>query len=183
MTNHSPDSPPGTPPASDAPAISSDHYRHVLGHFLTGVTVITAVDGEGRLCGFTANAFNALSIDPPLVLVCPSYASETYPVLRSSGRFAVHLLAEGQDGLARLFAGKSREKGAACNWYMSEGGWPVLDGVMGVIECRFEREYEGGDHAIVIGAVETMRVTSQAGPLAYYRGRMQTLRDLQQAAG
>lgn len=157
--------------------VCAEEYRHVLSHFLTGVTVVAAVHG-GRLKGFTASAFSALSIDPPLILVCPSYRSSTYRSLQAAGQFSVHLLAQGQDDLARVFAGKDKDKGDLCQWRLSQRGCPILEGAMAVIECRWFREYEGGDHAIVLGAVEAMSVYPALEPLVYFRGDMLKPADL-----
>jgi flavin reductase (DIM6/NTAB) family NADH-FMN oxidoreductase RutF len=161
--------------------ISPEEYRRVMGHFLTGVTVVTAID-DGQLKGFTANAFSALSIDPPLLLVCPSYRSSTYRSLQSAGRFSVHLLAQGQEDLARTFASKEKDKADRYRWRISERGCPILDDTMGTIECRWFREYEGGDHAIVLGAVEAMSLRSDLKPLVYFRGDLFGLADLAQIA-
>jgi len=151
-------------------AISPMQYRHVLGHFITGVTVVAATGDDGALRGFTASAFTSVSLDPPLILVCPSYRSNTYPALASSGRFSVNLLAADQGRIARVFAGKTENKSGLCRWHRSESGYPVIEGTMGVIECRWHCEYEGGDHAIVLGAVEAMTMHSAAAPLVCFRG-------------
>ena len=85
-------------------------YKEVMASFPSGVTIVTALDPEGNLVGITASAFSALSIDPALVLFCPNYASDTYPVLRDGKKFAIHLLSADQQAEAYAFASKGKEK-------------------------------------------------------------------------
>lgn len=144
-------------------------YRRVLGHFATGVTVITTCDAGGRPAGLTANAFASVSIDPPLVLVCVERSAETHGLIARAGHFAVNVLADSQETLARRFAEKDRERrfeGVA--WRAQATGAPVLDDVLAWIDCRVHAEMEGGDHTIFIGAVAAADALEGA-PLLFYR--------------
>lgn len=146
-------------------------FRKAMAEFPSGVTVVTTLDENGALVGFTASAFSSLSLDPPLVLVCPALTSATYPHLVRNQRFAIHILAADQQDIAMAFASKSADKAAALEWGLSDLGNPLLKGASCVLECTLWREYEGGDHAIVIGKVERID-RAEGGVLLYHRGRM-----------
>jgi len=152
-------------------SIDPAEFRAAMAGFPSGVTVVTTLDTEGAIAGFTASAFSSLSLDPALVLVCPALTSATYPHLVSRQSFAIHILAAGQQDLAMAFASKGTEKIAGLDWTLSELGNPVLPGVACVIECTLWREYEGGDHAIVIGAVQRIGLT-ESPVLIYHKGSM-----------
>jgi flavin reductase (DIM6/NTAB) family NADH-FMN oxidoreductase RutF len=131
-------------------------YKDVMGSFPSGVTVVTTLDADGAIVGITASAFSALSIDPALVLFCPNYASDTYPILRDSKQFAIHLLSAEQTAEAYAFAGKGKDKAKGIEWHLSELGNPLLAKATAIIECELWREYDGGDHAIIVGAVKNL---------------------------
>lgn len=154
-------------------------YKDVMASFPSGVTVVTTLDPEGGIVGITASAFSALSIDPALVLFCPNYASDTYPVLRDSKRFAIHLLSAGQQAEAYAFASKGKDKAKAINWHLSELGNPLLNNATAIIECELWREYDGGDHAIIVGAVKNLILASEpVTPMLYHRGKLGALPSL-----
>lgn len=146
-------------------------FRKAMAEFPSGVTVVTTLDENDALVGFTASAFSSLSMDPPLVLVCPALTSATYPHLVRNQRFAIHILAADQQDIAMVFASKSSDKAAALEWGLSDLGNPLLKGASCVLECTLWREYEGGDHAIVIGKVERID-RAEGGVLLYHRGKM-----------
>ncbi|GAA5177584.1 flavin reductase family protein [Modicisalibacter zincidurans] len=154
--------------------IDSQAYKQVLGAFPTGVTVVTALDANDRLVGFTASAFSAVSMDPPLVLVCPSLGSDSYPVIRDSGHFAIHILGHEQESIAYRFASKGSDKTKGIAWHRSAHGNALLDGAAAYLECRLWEDYPGGDHAILVGEVQALWVDTaeQADPLLYCRGKM-----------
>jgi flavin reductase (DIM6/NTAB) family NADH-FMN oxidoreductase RutF len=151
-------------------SIEPAEYRRVLGHLATGVTVVATADGDGRAWGLTASAVTSLSLDPPLVLVCVDLEADSHDVLDGSGRFAVSILGDGSESLARRFA----EYDADGKWegvaYRAEvTGAPVLDGALAWVDCRVTARHPGGDHTIFVGEV----VAGDAGegaPLLYYRG-------------
>lgn len=144
-----------------------------MSRFPTGVTVVTVADEQGSLAGFTASSFVPLSLSPPLVLVCPQYESRTYRLLKDADRFSIHILGEEQAELARQFALVGGDRSAGESWRIDNSGYPVIDEALAVIQCRSYREYEGGDHAIVVGEVEKTWITSrERHPLLYYKGSL-----------
>ncbi|WP_437880330.1 flavin reductase family protein [Pseudomonas sp. LRF_L74] len=154
-------------------------YKSVMGAFPSGVTIITTLDKDGGIVGITASAFSALSIEPALVLFCPNYASDSYPVLRESKRFAIHLLSADQQKEAYAFAGKGKDKAAGIEWTLSELGNPLLGKASAIIECELWREYDGGDHAIVVGEVKNLILPEVPPvPMIYHRGKLGALPEL-----
>lgn len=106
--------------------IDATVYKNVLGSFPSGVTVITTLDDDGSVVGLTASAFSSLSMEPPLVLFCPNYSSDSYPVLIKQKRFAIHLLSGEQQAHAYAFAKKGKDKANGIEWTLSELGNPIL---------------------------------------------------------
>ncbi|MCO6057608.1 flavin reductase family protein [Pseudomonas sp. MOB-449] len=156
--------------------IDTNAYKQVMGSFPSGVTVITTLDDDGQIVGLTASAFSSLSMDPALVLFCPNYSSDSYPVLIKSKRFAIHLLSADQRDEAYAFAKKGKDKAQGIDWTLSELGNPILSNATAIIECELWREYEGGDHAILVGAVKNLIVPEQdVIPMIYCRGKMGAL--------
>jgi len=152
------------------PSITSERFRAVLGHFASGVTVVTATS-EGGPVGFTAQAFIALSLDPPLVVTTAQRTSQSWPRIESVGAFAVNVLAEGQETLARTFAVSGVDKFTGVGWEPAPvTGAPLLEGALAWVECRLERTYDGGDHVIVAGRVLDLAVRGEGKPLLFYRG-------------
>jgi flavin reductase (DIM6/NTAB) family NADH-FMN oxidoreductase RutF len=149
--------------------VGPDHFRSVMGHFATGVTVVTVATPGGPV-GLTANAVCSLSLEPLLLLVCFDNAARTLPPLRETGRFGVNVLASGQQDLARLFASKlpEREKFAGIPHTVHDG-IPVIEGVLAWVGCRLERLIPGGDHTIGIGSVEAAEA-GEGEPLLWFRG-------------
>lgn len=144
-------------------------FRQVLGHFATGVTVITCMDGDEPV-GMSANAFTSVSLDPPLVLFCAGRTSSTWPRIERSGKFAVNILGEHQEDVCRTFATKDADRFAVVEWHLGVGGSPVLHGVLAYLDCEMWATYDGGDHVIVVGRVLDLGITHDAGPLVFFRG-------------
>jgi 3-hydroxy-9,10-secoandrosta-1,3,5(10)-triene-9,17-dione monooxygenase reductase component len=145
------------------------HFRAVMGHFATGVTVVTATSPQGPV-GMTANAVASLSLRPLLLLVCFDNEARTLPVVQESRRFGVNVLSAGQDPLARLFASKTPEiEKFAEVPHRIHGGVPVIEGALAWVGCDLERLVEAGDHTIGIGAV-TAAETGSGEPLVWFRG-------------
>ena len=124
----------------------------MLGHFCTGVTVITTVDADGP-AGFTCQSFAAVSLDPPLVLFCPSRSSATWRRIERTGHFCANVLADGQRELARVFASSAAGKFDGVGWSPAPAGPPVLDGALAWVTATVETVHEAGDHQVVIGRV------------------------------
>ena len=143
--------------------------REVMGHFVTGVAVVTASGPEGP-AGLTTNAVTSVSLDPPLLLVCFDNASRTLPVVRDSGRYAVNVLRAGQEDLAAVFASKrvAREKFEAVTHTVAHGV-PVLDDALAWVACDLVELLPGGDHTIGIGAV-IAGAAAEGEPLMFWRG-------------
>ena len=143
--------------------------REVLGHFASGVTVVTAVTADGP-AGFTCQSFSSLSLDPPLVAFAPARTSRTWPALRAIGRFCVNVLAEGQDDVSKNFARSGADKFAGVRWSPSAHGSPVLDDVVAWIDGELWAEYDGGDHSIVVARVLDLGADPDRRPLLFHRG-------------
>jgi len=146
-------------------------FRRVMGHFATGVTVVTATTSAGIPCGLTANAVSSVSLDPTLVLVCVERTADTEAVIRESGAFAINILPDGKgETLARRFAevdSADRFEGVA---YRTGGsGAPILDRALAWLDCTVREELFGGDHTIFLGDV-IAGDADEGTPLIYYRG-------------
>jgi 3-hydroxy-9,10-secoandrosta-1,3,5(10)-triene-9,17-dione monooxygenase reductase component len=158
----------GAPP--DSP-FDDARFRQVLGHFGTGVAVITAVHEHVPL-GFTAQSFTSVSLHPPLVGVCPSRLSLTWPKMEAGGAFCANVLASDQEALARVFAARSANRFAGVSWAPSAAtASPVLAGALAWVDCLVHAVHEAGDHLIVVGRVVGLG-HDEAGraPLLFYRG-------------
>jgi flavin reductase (DIM6/NTAB) family NADH-FMN oxidoreductase RutF len=150
--------------------IGPEDFRRVLGHFATGVTIVTTSDAEARPSGLTVSAFASLSLDPPLVLVCVDHKSQTYPALLERGRFAINVLATHQEAVSRRFASTRLDKFDGVAHRLSPLGLPLLDDALAQLECVTVATHVEGDHTVFVGRVE--RATVGAGePLLYYRGQ------------
>lgn len=147
-------------------------FRRVLGHFASGVSIVTTCHAERR-AGITVNAFCSVSLDPPLVLVCIEHSNYAHDLVKEAGIFAVNILASDQANVSRCFAGHGKEKlERFCDVTTHEvaTGAPVFDACVAFIDCRLVAVYPGGDHSIFLGQVEALGSTEDA-PLLYYRGR------------
>ena len=142
----------------------------MLGHFCTGVTVITGVE-DGRPAGFACQAFAALSLDPPLVLFCPARSSATWPMIARAGYFCANVLAARQQEIARRFGVPGTDKFAGVSWSPSPSGAPVLAGALAWVECAVQAVHEAGDHYVVVGRVTALGPCEADRPLLFYRGR------------
>ncbi|MEV7005210.1 flavin reductase family protein [Streptosporangium sp. NPDC051022] len=144
-------------------------YKTVLGHFCTGVTVVTALDGDEPV-GFTCQAFSALSLRPPQVLLCPQKTSTTWPRIRRSGRLAINMLGAGQREIGRRFARTGVDRFAGVGWRPSPAGLPLIDGALAWLECRVVEEIDAGDHMIAVASVGELGVGQAEHPLLFFRG-------------
>jgi flavin reductase (DIM6/NTAB) family NADH-FMN oxidoreductase RutF len=147
----------------------SKDLRRAFGAFATGVTIVTALDAEGRTHGFTANSFTSVSLDPPLVLVCIAKTARGFDTFMECPYFAVNILAEEQRETSAVFATAGAEKFAAIEWQTKSTGSPVLDGVAAWLDCAMYNTVDAGDHVILIGRVVAYG-HNVAPPLGYCRG-------------
>ena len=149
-------------------------FRQVLGHFCTGVTVITALVDQAQPVGFACQSFAAVSLEPPLVLFCPSRRSATWPRIERVGHFCANVLTDGQRELSRVFgisAATGTDKFAGLRWSPCSSGAPVLEGALTWIGCAVQAVHEAGDHFVVIGRVIELGECAPNPPLLFYRGR------------
>lgn len=155
--------------SDDSPTFDTAKFRQVLGHFPTGVTVITAMN-DGAPVGMAIGSFASLSLEPPQVLFCPAKSSSSWPKIQAAGKFCVNILAEDQEDVSRVFASKAADKFAEIGWRRSGNGSPIIEGVLAYIDCDIATVVEGGDHEIVVGAVTDLEVRHEGGPLVFFRG-------------
>ena len=155
--------------------IGADDFRRVLGHFATGVTILTTCDNDARATGLTASAFSSVSLDPPLVLICVDHKSQSYPALRERGCFAVNILSVEQQAISRRCASSRLDKFDDVPHTISDLGLPLIEGAIAHLECTTVSTHVEGDHTIFVGRVESIGV-GEGEPLLYYRGRYHRLR-------
>lgn len=157
---------PGSVPLFDKKA-----FRLALGNFATGVTVVTSCDVDGGWVGITANSFNSVSLDPPLILWSLNRRAWSLPVFEQAGYFIVNVLADDQLDLSNRFATQGKlDKFAGVSAYEGIGGAPVLTGCTGSFQCEKRFTYDGGDHLIFVGEVIDFASTDKPG-LLYHRGQ------------
>jgi flavin reductase (DIM6/NTAB) family NADH-FMN oxidoreductase RutF len=167
-----------TAPAGD---IDEARFRQVMGHFATGVTVVTGSDDSGDPLGLSVNSFTSVSLDPPLVAFCVGRSSTTWPRIRGRGRFTVNILGADQEAVSRRFAssggggvgGTGRadfDRFDGIGWHPSPSGSPVLEGALAWIDATIEEEHDAGDHVMVFGRVSALEVAQEGAPLVFYRG-------------
>lgn len=151
-------------------SLSEGRYREAAGHFATGVVVVTGHDDSGPV-GFTAQSFTSVSLDPPLISICPGKEVQSWQLMAPRRQFVVNVLAEDQEQLSRTFATKDADKfsGVGFDTDLAEAG-PVLDGVLAWFACEVVAEHDAGDHLIVVAAVQDLGLGDGEGPLLFYRG-------------
>jgi flavin reductase (DIM6/NTAB) family NADH-FMN oxidoreductase RutF len=147
----------------------SAKFRQVLGHFTTGVTVITAAPASGPV-GMAVGSFCSVSLDPPLVAFFPARSSTSWPGIQQAGSFCVNILGEDQEEVCRRFASKDDDKFAGLGWRPAASGAPLLEGVLAWIDCDIETVSDAGDHFSVTGRVRDLAVGQDEGPLLFFRG-------------
>ncbi len=127
--------------------------RNAFGSYMTGVTVITAVSKDGTPVGFTANSFTSVSLDPPLLLVCPAKSLSTFEVFANCDSFVVNILSEDQQAVSNIFASSKEDRFSQIEWHKDEQGNPVIDGALTHFSCKTERNLDAGDHNLLVGEV------------------------------
>ncbi|MBA8958389.1 3-hydroxy-9,10-secoandrosta-1,3,5(10)-triene-9,17-dione monooxygenase reductase component [Rhodococcus percolatus] len=153
-----------------AEAIDPRRFRTVLGQFCTGVTIITTID-DGVPVGFACQSFAALSLEPPLVLFCPTKTSRSWAAIERSGIFCVNVLAEEQQSTCARFGSRDPDKFAGIDWTESPLGSPILTGSLAHIDCSLESVHDGGDHWVAFGRVSSLSEIREERPLLFYRGQ------------
>ena len=147
--------------------IDDARFRQAMGHFASGVTVVTTAAGA-ELYGMTVSSFSSLSLNPPLILICIDKGVPSHNMLKDAGCFVVNILEERQEHLSRRFATTATDKFKGVAWHSGKLGLPVLDNTLAAIECSLRDTLDGGDHTIFIGEVVDVEVREGA-PLLYYR--------------
>jgi flavin reductase (DIM6/NTAB) family NADH-FMN oxidoreductase RutF len=153
--------------ATNVEPITSAVFREALGHFASGVTVVTA-RGETGPVGFTATGFTSVSLTPPLVLVCVGKRASVHDVVVGADCFGVSLLSEGQRSVAEQFARSGHDRFAGVP--VRHAGAPLLDGAVVQLECRHHARHDAGDHTILVGEVLSAAIGNDA-PLVHHRRR------------
>ena len=154
-----------------APSFSTPDFRAALGMFATGVTIVTARGAAGAPVGLTANSFNSVSLEPPLVLWSLARSAGSMPAFERGSHYAINILAAEQHALAERFAGKAPDRFADVPFRVGAGGAPLIEGAAAVFECFNRSRYEEGDHVIFVGEVERCSWRAGAQPLIFHGGR------------
>lgn len=159
---------------AQAPNFSQSEFRAALGMFATGVTIVTARTAAGKLVGLTANSFNSVSLEPPLVLWSLARAAASLPAFSTGSHYAINILAADQQELAKRFAAKDVDRFAEVEFVDGVAGAPLLAGAAATFECFNRSRYEEGDHVIFVGEVERCTHRAGASPLLFHGGKFYT---------
>ena len=154
--------------------VDPGHFRRVLSHFASGVVIVTGI-ADGDPVGLTCQSFTSLSLNPPMVLFCPSKTSTSWPLLATVPYLCVNVLSAEQHELSDAFARSGSDKFAGVGWSPTPHGAPALDGAAAHIEARIAARHDGGDHHIVSCVVEALSAESDPDPLLYYRSSYRAL--------
>jgi 3-hydroxy-9,10-secoandrosta-1,3,5(10)-triene-9,17-dione monooxygenase reductase component len=144
-------------------------YRTVLGHFATGVVIVTAFDGDEPV-GMACNSFTSVSLEPPLVLFCAAKSSTTWPRIQAARKWCANILSEDGEQVCRLFAEKGADRFAHIAYSSGRTGAPVLESAIAFVDCETIAEHDAGDHVIVVGRVVELGYAPEGKPLLFYRG-------------
>ena len=155
------------PPAEPTP----DEMRHALGHFATGVTIVTGFTSDAEPVGFACQSFASVSLRPPLVLFCADHRGRSWPRMRGQGRFTVNVLGHDQRDLIGRFGSTHGARFDGLDWAPSALGGPSLPGVLMRVHCTVEQVHVAGDHDVVIGRVRDLEDGESGRPMLFYRGR------------
>jgi flavin reductase (DIM6/NTAB) family NADH-FMN oxidoreductase RutF len=160
-------------PGTSPPAFTTRDFRDALAQFATGVTVICAPGTHGRFVGFTANSFNSVSLDPPLVVWSLDQRAVGMQAFHNCERYAINVLAHDQVELARRFSRPHADRFAGVAYRLGDAGAPLIDGCIAWFECRHHARHRTGDHVLFVGAVESCTRTKGRG-LVFHHGRFGT---------
>lgn len=145
-------------------------FRDTLGHFCTGVVVATGCQNE-EPAGLAAQSFSSLSLDPPLVLICPAKTSTSWPKIRASGAYCINILGDDQKRVCDVFAQSGIDKFADLKWRQGSSGSPIIEDILAYVDCELAAEYDAGDHTIAVGRVLEARILDWSrDPLLFFRG-------------
>jgi flavin reductase (DIM6/NTAB) family NADH-FMN oxidoreductase RutF len=161
---------PRIPQGRPAGAFTERQFRDALAQFATGVTVIAARRADGRYAGFTANSFNSVSLDPPLVLWSLNRRAESLAAYQNAKRYAINVLAHDQVDLARRFSRPHADRFEGVDFRLGAADAPLIEGCVAWFECRHHATHRAGDHVLFIGLVETCERRNGTG-LVFHHGR------------
>ncbi|MDV3221524.1 flavin reductase family protein [Intrasporangium sp.] len=161
-----------------SPQPTPDEMRHALGHFATGVTVVTGTTLDGEPVGFACQSFASVSLDPPLVLFCADHRGRSWPHMRDTGHFTVNVLHHEQVDLVQRFGSPQGRRFEGLDWYPSETGGPSLADALMRIHCTIEQVHVAGDHDVVIGRVRGLDDTGRGRPMLFYRGQLTVIEEV-----
>ena len=152
-----------------AAGFNSADFRQAMGNFCTGVTIVTGLD-DGSPVGFAAQSFVSLSLDPPLIAVCPAKSSASWPRIRATGSFCINILVADQLSICMAMAQAGADKFAGIDWRSGLTGAPIISGGLAYVDCLLYDEHDAGDHTIAVGEVKDFSlVNGDAPPLLYWR--------------
>ena len=155
--------------------IDTARFRQVLGHFCSGIVIVTGMEGREPV-GLTCQSFTSVSLDPPLASVCIARTSTTWPVLRRATRLGVSVLAADQERLGRQLSQRGGDRFAGATWRASRDGEILLDGACAWLDCSIHEEYPAGDHEIVLLRIHDLDADHDAAPLVFHRSGFGRLR-------
>jgi flavin reductase (DIM6/NTAB) family NADH-FMN oxidoreductase RutF len=161
--------------------VSADRFRSTCGRFVTGVAIVTAIGNDGLPHGITVNSFTSVSLDPPLILICLDCLT-TFMKHFEDQAFAINVLKEGQEDLARRFARKEGDKFFGIQWHAGETGVPLLPAVLATMECKLTSRITEGDHFVLLGRVISA-ICYEGNPLAYFKGAYRKLLEKENGLG
>jgi len=159
------------PHKAQPPSFSNAEFRAALGMFATGVTIVTGCAPDGSLVGLTANSFNSVSMNPPLVLWSLARTAGSMAAFSAGSHYAINILSAEQQDLARQFAAQGVDRFAGVRYHRGVAGAPLIDGAAASFECFNRSRYEEGDHVIFVGEVERCSTQTGASPLLYHGGK------------
>jgi len=159
---------------SRGPGVGSDEFRRACGRFVTGVTIATTVDAQGLPHGLTVSSFAAVSLDPPLVLICLGHEAASLDAFRTASHFGINVLTAGQREVSEHFARKGHDRFEGLSWRRGESGVPLLACVLATMECAVEQRILAGDHDVFIGRMIHAQVRDGE-PLVHYASRYRRL--------
>lgn len=154
--------------------INKNEFRHALGRFASGVTVVTTKDAAGNLHGITVSAFCSVSLAPPLILICIDKHTGSHHAFAENEFFTVNILREDQQHYSDQFASHLPDKFDGIEFYENDKSIPVLKNVLANLQCRRVNAHDNGDHTIFVGEIEKTIVTDGK-PLVYFHGNYQKL--------
>lgn len=163
--------------ANNPARFQSRELRDVYGTFVTGVTIVTTLDKQGRPFGVTANSFSSVSLDPPLVVWSQGLKAYSYPIFNGAERFVINILARNQLELSRRFSSPIEDRFAGTDTLQGIDGLPIIAGCVAFLECRKVASFPGGDHTLYLGEVENFE-SSNRDPLAFSRGQYEAISPL-----